>query len=76
MDFAVLVRASDDTIQAPASLPGRVERQTPPAPHRRLRIGVPQRQIPNFSKQNEHDWVLDLKVGDFPSIILAGKVEG
>jgi len=34
-------------------------------------------KFPNFSRQSDHDWVLDVKVGDVPiSIILAGKVEG
>jgi hypothetical protein len=34
-------------------------------------------KLPNFSKQGEHDWTLDTKLGDVPiSIILIGKVEG
>jgi hypothetical protein len=34
-------------------------------------------KFPNFSKQGEHDWTLDAKLGDLPiSIILIGKVEG
>jgi len=34
-------------------------------------------KLPNFSKQGDHDWVLDTKVGDLSiSIILVGKVEG
>jgi len=34
-------------------------------------------KFPNFSKQGEHDWTLDTKLGDLPiSIILIGKVEG
>jgi hypothetical protein len=33
-------------------------------------------KFPNFSKQGEHDWVLDTKVGDLSiSITLIGKVE-
>jgi hypothetical protein len=34
-------------------------------------------KFPNFSKQGEHDWTLDAKLGDLAiSIILIGKVEG
>jgi hypothetical protein len=34
-------------------------------------------KLPNFSKQGDHDWVLEAKVGDLAiSIILVGKVEG
>jgi hypothetical protein len=33
-------------------------------------------KFPNLSMQGEHDWVLDVKIGDLPvSIIIAGKVE-
>ena len=33
-------------------------------------------KFPNFSKQGDHDWVLDAKAGDTGiSIILIGKVE-
>ncbi|MGA2136404.1 MAG: hypothetical protein ABSH50_29285 [Bryobacteraceae bacterium] len=33
-------------------------------------------KYPNFSKQNDNDWVLDIKIGDLGlSIILAGKVQ-
>ena len=81
-DFAVLVRASDDTdpkatpaFDALVALSAKASGTPHPAV---LSIwGSAADKFPNFSKQNEHDWVLDLKVGDLPlSIILAGKVEG
>ena len=81
-DFAVLVRASDDTdpkatpaFDALVALSAKASGTPHPAV---LSIwGSAADKLPNFSKQNEHDWVLDLKVGDLPlSIILAGKVEG
>ena len=81
-DFAVLVRAADDT--DPAATPAfdalvALSSKASGTPHPAVLSiwSSSSDKFPNFSKQAEHDWVLDTKVGDVPiSIILAGKVEG
>jgi hypothetical protein len=80
-DFALLVRASDDT--DPAATPGfdalvALSAKASGTPHPAVLSiwSSASERFPNFSKQNDHDWVLDIKVEDLPiSIILAGKVE-
>jgi hypothetical protein len=81
-DFALLVRPSDDTdpsakpaFDALVGLSTKVSGTPHPAV---LSIwGSASDKFPNFGKQNDHDWVLDEKVGDLAiSIIVAGKVEG
>ncbi len=81
-DFALLVRAGDDT--DPSSTPGfdalvALSAKASGTPHPAVLSiwSSASDKFPNFSKQNDHDWVLDVKVGDVAiSIILAGKVEG
>ncbi|MGD0362394.1 MAG: hypothetical protein ABSC93_16070 [Bryobacteraceae bacterium] len=81
-DFAVLVRASDDT--DPKATPGfdalvALSAKASGTPHPAVLSiwSSASDKFPNFSKQNDHDWVLDTKAGDVAiSIILAGKVEG
>jgi hypothetical protein len=81
-DFAVLVRAGDDT--DPGATPGfdalvalSVKASGTPHPAVLSIWSSSSDKFPAFGKQNDHDWVLDIKVGDMPvSIILAGKVEG
>jgi len=81
-DFAVLVRASDDSdagatpgFDALVALSAKASGTPHPAV---LSIwNSSGDKFPSLSKQGDHDWVLDVKVGDLPiSIILAGKVEG
>jgi len=81
-DFALLVRASDDTDAN--STPGfdalvALSAKASGTPHPAV-LSVwnsSSDKFPNFSRQGDHDWVLDTKIGDLPiSIILAGKVEG
>ncbi len=81
-DFALLVRASDDTdanatpgFDALVGLSAKASGTPHPAV---LSIwNSTSDKFPNLSKQNDHDWVLDTKVGDVAiSIIVAGKVEG
>jgi len=80
-DFALLVPVSSDT--DPAATPGfdalvalSVKASGTPHPAVLSIWSSSSDKFPNFGKQNEHDWVLDIKVGDVPiSIILAGKVE-
>jgi hypothetical protein len=81
-DFALLVRSSDDTdpnaatgFDALVALSAKASGTPHPAV---LSIwSSSSDKFPNFSKQGEHDWVLDTKVGDIAvSIILVGKVEG
>lgn len=80
-DFALLVRASDDT--DPNAMPGfdalvALSSKASGTPHPAVLSiwGSAADKFPNFEKQNDHDWVLDEKVGDLPiSIIVAGKVE-
>ena len=81
-DFALLVRTSDDS--APSATPGfdalvALSAKASGTPHPAV-LSIwdsASDKFPNFSKQGDHDWVLDTKVGDVPiSIILAGKVEG
>jgi hypothetical protein len=81
-DFALLVRVADDTdasatpgFDALVALSTKVSGTPHPAV---LSIwNSSSDKFPNFSKQGDHDWVLDTKVGDVSiSIILAGKVEG
>lgn len=81
-DFALLVRAGDDT--DPSATPAfdalvALSAKASGTPHPAVLSirNSSSDKFPNFSKQNDHDWVLDTKVGDLPiSIILAGKVEG
>jgi hypothetical protein len=80
-DFALLVRIGDDT--DPNATPGfdalvALSAKASGTPHPAVLSiwSSASEKFPNFSKQNDHDWVLDVKVGDVPlSIILAGKVE-
>jgi hypothetical protein len=81
-DFALLVREGDDN--DPSATPGfdalvALSAKASGTPHPAV-LSVWSSagdKFPNFGKQNDHDWVLDTKVGDVPiSIILAGKVEG
>jgi|ERR1035441_2289320 hypothetical protein len=81
-DFVLLVRASDDT--DPSAAPGydalvALSAKASGTPHPAVLSiwNSASDKFPNFNKQNDHDWVLDVKVGDAPiSIILVGKVEG
>lgn len=81
-DFALLVRAGDDT--DPGATPGfdalvALSAKASGTPHPAVLSiwNSSSDKFPNLSKQGDHDWVLDTKVGDLPiSIILAGKVEG
>jgi len=81
-DFALLVRAGDDT--DPNSTPGfdalvALSAKASGTPHPAVLSiwSSASDKFPNLTKQNEHDWVLDAKAGDVPiSIILAGKYEG
>jgi len=81
-DFALLVRAGDDT--DPSAAPGSdalaaLSAKASGTPHPAVLSiwSSASDKFPNLSKQNDHDWVLDVKAGDVPlSIILAGKVEG
>jgi hypothetical protein len=81
-DFAVLVRAGDDADpNATPSFDALVALSTKASgtPHPAVLSiwSSASDKFPALSKQNDHDWVLDVKVGDVPiSIILAGKVEG
>lgn len=80
-DFALLVPASDD--KDPNSTPGfdalvAMSAKASGTPHPAVLSiwGGSAEKYPNFSKQNDNDWVLDVKVGDVGmSIILAGKVQ-
>ena len=81
-DFAVLVRVSDDN--DPNSTPAfdalvALSAKASGTPHPAV-LGIwnsASDKFPSFSKQNDHDWVLDAKSGDLGlSIILAGKAEG
>jgi hypothetical protein len=80
-DFALLVRAGDDT--DPKATPGfdalvALSTKVSGTPHPAVLSiwSSSSDKFPNFSKQNDHDWVLDTKIGDVPvSIILAGKAE-
>ncbi|HTQ58184.1 MAG TPA: hypothetical protein VMI94_27165 [Bryobacteraceae bacterium] len=80
-DFALLVPAADDKdanatpgFDALVALSAKASGTPHPAV---LSIwGGGADKYPNFSKQNDNDWVLDWKVGDVGmSIILAGKVQ-
>jgi len=81
-DFALLVRASDDS--DPGATPGfdalvALSAKASGTPHPAVLsiCSSSSDKLPNFTKPGDHDWVLDVKVGDVPiSIILAGKVEG
>jgi len=81
-DFALLVRASDDP--DPNATPGfdalvALSAKASGTPHPAVLSiwNSGSDKFPNFSKQNDHDWVLDIKAGDLPiSIIVAGKAEG
>jgi len=81
-DFALLVRASDDSdLSATPGFDALVALSTKASgtPHPAVLSiwNSSSDKFPNFSKQGDHDWVLDVKVGDVPiSIILVGKVEG
>jgi len=81
-DFALLVRAADDT--DPSATPGfdalvALSTKASGTPHPAVLSiwNSSSDKFPNFSKQNDHDWVLDAKAGDLSiSITLVGKVEG
>jgi len=81
-DFALLVRIADDT--DPGATPGfdalvALSAKASGTPHPAVLSiwSSASDKFPNFTKQGDHDWVLDTKLGDLPiSIILAGKVEG
>jgi hypothetical protein len=81
-DFALLVRLADDT--DPSATPGfdalvALSAKASGTPHPAVLSiwSSAGDKFPNFSKQGDHDWVLDAKLGDLAiSIILAGKVEG
>jgi len=81
-DFALLTLAGDD--KDPSATPGfdalvALSAKASGTPHPAV-LSIwksASDKFPNFSKQGDHDWVLDVKVGDLQiSIILAGKVEG
>jgi hypothetical protein len=80
-DFALLVPAADD--KDPNANPGfdalvAMSAKASGTPHPAVLSiwNSSSEKFPNFSKQNDHDWVLDAKLGDLPiSIILVGKVE-
>ena len=80
-DFALLVPAGDD--KNPDAMPGfdalvAMSTKASGTPHPAVLSiwGGSADKYPNFSKQNDHDWVLDAKLGDIGfSIILIGKVE-
>ena len=81
-DFAVLLRAADDT--DPNSTPAfdalvALSAKASGTPHPAVLSiwSSAADKFPNFSRQNDHDWVLDNKSGDVGiSIILIGKAEG
>jgi hypothetical protein len=81
-DFGLLVPAADD--KDPNSTPGfdalvAMSNKASGTPHPAVLSlsSSSSDKFPNFSKQNDHDWVLDTKIGDQAvAIILAGKVEG
>jgi hypothetical protein len=80
-DFALLVRIADDA--DPSATPAfdalvALSAKASGTPHPAVLSiwSSASDKFPNFSKQGDHDWVLDAKVGGVPvSIILAGKVE-
>jgi hypothetical protein len=80
-DFALLVPASED--KDPNSTPGfdalvalSVKASGTPHPAVLSIWNSTSEKLPNFSKQGDHDWVLEAKLGDLPiSIILVGKAE-
>jgi hypothetical protein len=81
-DFALLVRVGDDT--DPSAAPAfdalvALSTKASGTPHPAVLSiwSSASDKFPNFSKQGDHDWTLDVKLGDLPlAIILAGKVEG
>ena len=81
-DFAVLSRAADDTDPAAKPAFDALVAQSTKAsgtPHPAVLSiwSSAAEKFPGFSKQNDHDWVLDAKVGDVNlSLIVAGKYEG
>jgi hypothetical protein len=80
-DFALLVPAANDN--DPNATPGfdalvAMSTKASGTPHPAVLSiwSSAADKFPNFSKQNDHDWVLDAKVKDLGiSIILIGKVE-
>jgi len=81
-DFALLVPAANDT--DPNATPAfdtlvAMSAKASGTPHPAVLSiwgGGSADKYPNFSKQNDNDWVLDTKIGDTVlSIILAGKVQ-
>jgi len=80
-DFALLVPAADD--KDPNSTPGfdalvAMSLKASHTPHPAILSiwGSTSEKFPAFEKQNDHDWVLDAKLGNLGiSIIVAGKVE-
>ena len=81
-DFALLVRIADDTDPAaapayPALVALSAKASGTPHPAVLSIWSSTSDKFPNLSKQGDHDWVLDTKMGGVPlSIIVAGKVEG
>jgi hypothetical protein len=81
-DFALLVPAADD--KDPNTTPGfdalvAMSDKASHTPHPAVLSiwNSASDKFPNFAVQNDHDWVLDAKMGDLPiSIILIGKFEG
>ncbi|HLY18701.1 MAG TPA: hypothetical protein VKR61_15830 [Bryobacteraceae bacterium] len=81
-DFALLVRAEDD--KDASSTPGfdalvALSAKASGTPHPAVLSiwGSSADKYPNLSKQGDHDWVLDAKLGSIGiSFILAGKAEG
>ncbi len=80
-DFALLVPAADDhDANATPGFDALVAMSTKASgtPHPAVLSiwGGSADKYPNFSKQNDNDWVLDVKIGEVGmSIILAGKVQ-
>ncbi|MFN7998156.1 MAG: hypothetical protein U0Q18_31330 [Bryobacteraceae bacterium] len=81
-DFALLVSAGDD--KDPNATPGfdalvAMSDKASGAPHPAVLslANSLAEKLPSFTKQGEHDWTLDAKIGDLGiSLILAGKYEG
>jgi hypothetical protein len=80
-DFALLVPIGQDT--DPKAMPGfdalvAMSKKASGTPHPAVLSiwNSSSNKYPNLSKQGDHDWVLDAKLGDLGiSIILVGKVE-
>ena len=81
-DFALIVPLADD--KDPNNLPNfnqvvAMSKKASGTPHPAVLSIAPSssEKFPNFTKENDHDWTLHVKIGDVGfSIILVGKVEG